>query len=114
MGNGSLWVLNLSKNKFSSLEKPYTFPSFLKVLDLSSNKLKGDIPVPPSGVEYVNFSNNRFGSSIPVDFGNALTTASYFSIPNSKVTGVIPHSINNARWLWLLNLSSNSLAWLFL
>ncbi|GKE08275.1 leucine-rich repeat protein [Tanacetum coccineum] len=110
VGNGSLGSLYLSKNKFSSLEKPYTFPSSFRVLDLSSNKLKGDIPIPPSEVFNVDFSNNKFGSSIPTDFGNALSFVVSFSISNSKVTGVIPGLINNARFLRFLDLSSNSLA----
>ncbi|GKD22794.1 receptor-like protein 12, partial [Tanacetum coccineum] len=110
VGNGSLGYLYLSKNKFSSLEKPYTFPSSFRVLDLSSNKVKGEIPVPPSEVIIVDFSNNKFGSSIPADFGNALLFLVSFRISNSKVTGVIPGSINNARFLRFLDLSSNSLA----
>ncbi|GJS95656.1 leucine-rich repeat protein [Tanacetum coccineum] len=108
LGNGSLGSLKLSHNKFSSLQKPYTFPS-LNLLDLSSNKLKGDIPVPPTGIYVVNYSNNKFGSSIPVDFGDALITASSFSISHSKVVGIIPKSINKARLLRKLDLSSNSL-----
>ncbi|PWA92511.1 leucine-rich repeat protein [Artemisia annua] len=109
VGNRSLVVLILSKNKFTSLEKPYTFPSSLRDLHISSNKLKGDIPVPPSEIEGVSFSNNRFGSSLPADFGNALTLAVSFTISNSKVTGVIPDSINKASGLRFLDLSSNSL-----
>ncbi|PWA88873.1 leucine-rich repeat protein [Artemisia annua] len=110
VGNGSLGFLSLSQNKFSSLEKPYTFPSSYRVLDLSSNKLKGDIPVPPSECYIINFSNNKFGSSIPADFGNALTITVSFTISNSKVTGVIPSSINKASDLRFLDLSRNSLA----
>nr|GEX32191.1 hypothetical protein [Tanacetum cinerariifolium] len=104
----SLRTLDLSDNRFK--EKPYIFPSSFRVLDLSSNKLKGDIPVPPNEVIIVDFSNNKFGSSIPADFGNALSFVVSFSISNSKVTGVIPGSINNARFLRFLDLSSNSLA----
>ncbi|GJS75771.1 homeobox protein knotted-1-like protein 2 [Tanacetum coccineum] len=58
---------------------------------------------------FVNYSNNKFGSSIPVDFGDALITASSFSISHSKVVGIIPKSINKARLLRKLDLSSNSL-----
>ncbi|GJR05811.1 leucine-rich repeat protein [Tanacetum coccineum] len=109
LGNGSLGSLKLSQNKFSSLQKPYTFPLTLNVLDLSSNNLKGDIPVPPAEIYVVNYSNNEFGSSIPADFGNALTSAFSFSISNGKVVGVIPESINNAKLLRVLDLSSNTL-----
>ncbi|GKF06392.1 receptor-like protein 12, partial [Tanacetum coccineum] len=83
----SLGSLSLSRNKFSSLEKPYTLPFTLNDLDLSSNKLKGDIPVPPTEIYVVNYSNNEFGSS---DFGNALTSTFSFSISFSSVAGVNP------------------------
>nr|GEY33373.1 hypothetical protein [Tanacetum cinerariifolium] len=94
-GKRLLGSLKGSQNKLSSLRKPYTFPFTLNVLDLSSNKLKGDIMVPPTGIYVVNYSNNEFGSSILADFGNALTSAFSFSISNSKLVGFIPESINN-------------------
>ncbi|GJT59664.1 leucine-rich repeat protein [Tanacetum coccineum] len=106
----SLRTLDLSDNRFKGEIPNWIWSVGNGVLDLSSNKLKGDIPVPPSEVIIVDFSNNKFGSSIPADFGNALSFVVSFSISNSKVTGVIPGSINNARFLRFLDLSSNSLA----
>ncbi|XP_076934393.1 receptor-like protein 7 [Bidens hawaiensis] len=108
-GNGFLRQLNLSYNKFSSLQKPYTFPFLLDVLDLHFNNLEGDIPIPPTQVYVLDYSNNKFGSSIPVDFGNALTSTFFFSVSNNKLMGPIPQSICNASSLAVLDLSSNSL-----
>ncbi|XP_076896829.1 receptor like protein 27-like [Bidens hawaiensis] len=108
-GNGFLRQLNLSYNKFSSLQKPYTFPFLLDVLDLHFNNLEGDIPIPPTRVYVLDYSNNKFGSSIPVDFGNALTSTFFFSVSNNKLVGPIPQSICNASSLAVLDLSSNSL-----
>lgn len=109
VGNGYLRFLNLSHNKFSSLQKPYTFPFLLDVLDLHSNHLKGDIPIPPRRVYHLDYSSNNFGSSIPADFGNVLTSTLFFSISNSKLVGVIPQSIRNASSLHVLDLSQNAL-----
>ncbi|GJT59666.1 leucine-rich repeat protein [Tanacetum coccineum] len=109
VGNGYLRFMNLSHNHFSGLQKPYTFPFLLDVLDLHSNELKGDIPVPPRRVYILDYSSNKFGSSIPVDFGNVLRSTLTFSISNSKVVGVIPESIRNASSLRVLDLSRNGL-----
>lgn len=109
-GNGYLRFLNLSHNRFSSLQKPYTFPFLLDVLDLHSNMLQGDIPVPPRRVYILDYSNNYFKSAIPVGFGNVLRSTLYFSISNSRVVGVIPQSITrNATSLRFLDLSRNAL-----
>lgn len=109
VGNGYLRFLNMSHNKFSSLQKPYTFPFLLDVLDLHSNYLEGDIPIPPRRVYHLDYSNNNFGSSIPVNFGNVLTSTLFFSISNNKLVGVIPQSIRNATSLRILDLSHNTL-----
>ncbi|KAL4557917.1 hypothetical protein LXL04_036111 [Taraxacum kok-saghyz] len=109
VGNGYLRFLNLSQNRFSNLQKPYTFPFLLDVLDLHSNYLKGEIPVPPRRVYHLDYSSNNFGSSIPFDFGNVLRSTLFFSIAKSKVVGVIPQSIRNATSLRTLDLSHNTL-----
>ncbi|KAJ0699645.1 putative leucine-rich repeat-containing, plant-type, leucine-rich repeat domain superfamily [Helianthus annuus] len=110
VGNGFLRFLNLSHNKFSSLQKPYTFPYLLDVLDLHSNNLEGNIPVPPKRVYILDYSSNNFRSSIPVDFGNVLTSTHFFRISNNKLVGPIPQSICNASRLDVLDLSNNSLS----
>ncbi|PWA89195.1 leucine-rich repeat protein [Artemisia annua] len=110
VGDGNLRSLNLSHKKLSSLQKPYTFPSQLDILDLHSNNLQGDIPIPSKGSYILDYSNNNFGSSFAVDFGNFLTSALFFSIKNSTVVGPIPQTICNASSLLVLDLSHNSLS----
>ncbi|KAJ0513173.1 putative leucine-rich repeat-containing, plant-type, leucine-rich repeat domain superfamily [Helianthus annuus] len=109
VGNGFLRSLNLSHNRFSSLQKPYTFPFLLDVLDLHSNHLDGEIPIPPRRVYILDYSSNNFRSSIPVDFGNVLTSTFFFSVSNNNLVGPIPQSICNASSLVVLDLSNNSL-----
>ncbi|GJV19465.1 receptor-like protein 7 [Tanacetum coccineum] len=109
VGNEYLRFLNLSHNKFSSLQKPYTIPSRLETLDLHSNNLQGDIPIPSRGSYIIDYSNNNFGSSIPFDVGNFLSSAVFFSISNSTLVGPLPQSLCNASNLLILDLSRNSL-----
>ncbi|CAL5422802.1 unnamed protein product [Camellia sinensis] len=104
---GSLVQLNLSHNLLVDLEKPYKFPS-LSILDLQSNQLHGEIPIPPESVTYVDYSSNNFNSSIPAKIGNKLTYAYFFSLSSNSLTGTIPKSICNARLLNVLDLSNNS------
>nr|GEX21789.1 receptor-like protein 12 [Tanacetum cinerariifolium] len=108
--NGYLRSLNLSHNKLSSLQKPYTFPFLFDILDLHSNYLQGDIPIPSKGSYILDYSNHNFGSSIPVDFCNFLTSALFFSIKNSTMVGPFPRSICNASSLVVLDLSHDSLS----
>ncbi|KAL7195000.1 hypothetical protein ACSBR1_035255 [Camellia fascicularis] len=68
---GSLMQLDVSHNLLVDLEKPYKFPS-LFVLDLHSNQLHGEIPIPPEFVMYVDYSSNHFNSSIPAKIGTSL------------------------------------------
>ncbi|KAG8377055.1 hypothetical protein BUALT_Bualt09G0128200 [Buddleja alternifolia] len=108
MWNGVLRFLNLSNNQFTHLQEPYDFSS-LDYLDLHSNMISGQIPVPPPLAVLVDYSNNNFSSSLPADIGNSLTTAFFFYIANNKIIGTIPPSLCNASLLQVLDLSNNSL-----
>ncbi|XP_028097872.1 receptor-like protein 7 [Camellia sinensis] len=68
---GSLMQLNVSHNLIVDMEKPYKFPS-LFVLDVHSNQLHGEIPIPPEFVTYVDYSSNHFNSSILAKTGTSL------------------------------------------
>ncbi|KAK2972084.1 hypothetical protein RJ640_010247 [Escallonia rubra] len=110
VGNGSLNYLNLSRNFLVNLEEPYVMSPGLSVLDLHSNHLGGNIPVPPQSATYVDYSLNNFSSSIPGNIGNNLTIAVFFSLSNNHLIGSIPDSICNASYLQVLDLSTNSLS----
>ncbi|KAK2972082.1 hypothetical protein RJ640_010245 [Escallonia rubra] len=103
---GTLSYLNVSHNWLVSLQEPYITPN-LAVLDLHSNQLQGEIPITPYGAAYVDFSNNHFSSSIPADIGNNLAYASFFSVSNNNLIGVIPVSLCNASYLQVLDMSNN-------
>ncbi|KAL7168304.1 hypothetical protein ACSBR2_038694 [Camellia fascicularis] len=83
MGKASLWYLNLSHNFLIGINQ---FPwKNLEILDLCSNLIQGQLPVPPLSVLYFFFSQN-------------------------KLTGEIPSSICRASSLYILDLSHNHLS----
>ncbi|KAI8557094.1 hypothetical protein RHMOL_Rhmol05G0308000 [Rhododendron molle] len=105
----SLGHLNLSCNLLVGLQSKYTMPS-LGVLDLHSNKLSGDIPLPPETAIYVDYSSNNFNTSIPGEIGRGISFANFFSLANNALTGPIPpRSICNGSYLQVLDLSNNML-----
>ncbi|CAI9779203.1 unnamed protein product [Fraxinus pennsylvanica] len=109
-GNGTLSHLNLSYNFFQDLQKPYNISSSLTVLDLHSNQLQGDLPIPPSSAIYIDYSSNNFNHSIPDHIGNNVSFASFISLSNNNLIGAIPESICSASYLLVLDLSNNSLS----
>ncbi|KAK1412427.1 hypothetical protein QVD17_33672 [Tagetes erecta] len=108
LGNGGILYMNLSHNRLTSLEEPYSLPN-VRILDLNSNYLSGVIPIPPQNAYFVDYSNNLFNSSLPKSIGINLTSANFFSVSNNLLTGVIPQSICNASSLKGLDMSNNQL-----
>ncbi|KAL3536549.1 hypothetical protein ACH5RR_005010 [Cinchona calisaya] len=106
--DGYLPYVNLSHNHFTGLQEPYQFQAH-QYLDLHSNLLTGGIPLPPRSAVFVDFSSNKFNSSLPDDIGNHLSSAMYFNIANNNIIGDIPLSICNGSLLEVLDLSDNSL-----
>ncbi|XP_027775251.1 receptor-like protein 35 [Solanum pennellii] len=107
---GGLTYLNLSFNQLEYVEQPYNVSRHLSVLDLHSNKLKGDLPIPPYYAIYLDYSSNNFSNSIPLDIGKSLGFASFFSVANNGITGIIPESICNVSYLQVLDFSNNALS----
>nr|AAQ82053.1 verticillium wilt disease resistance protein precursor [Solanum torvum] len=110
IGGGALAHLNLSFNHLEYVEQPYNASNNLVVFDLHSNNIKGDLPIPPPSAIYVDYSSNNLNNSIPLDIGNSLALASFFSIANNSITGMIPESICNISYLQVLDLSNNKLS----
>ncbi|XP_004305135.1 PREDICTED: receptor-like protein 12 isoform X1 [Fragaria vesca subsp. vesca] len=102
----NLYQLNLSCNSLQTIEGPLlnvTSPVFL--LDLSYNKLQGQIPDFSS--YYLDYSSNNFSSGIPTGADFCRYT-SFFSAANNNLSGIIPGSICNSASLEVLDLSNNS------
>lgn len=113
--DGSLKSLDLSHNKFTHMElTSYVLPnSRLEHLDVSFNRLQGQVPMPNmlSTVrnlpQVLDFSNNRF-SSIMSNFTVYLSQTVYLKLSKNKLNGHIPHSICNSSKLEVLDLSYNN------
>ncbi|KAI4331602.1 hypothetical protein MLD38_029777 [Melastoma candidum] len=106
----SMIYLNLSANHLDEMEGlPEMFSPSLKIIDLHSNKLQGQMPpIPPSTI-FMDFSDNNFSTEIPGDMGINLSGALYVSLARNNIYGVIPASICNALFLQVLDLSNNNL-----
>ncbi|XP_066162844.1 receptor-like protein Cf-9 isoform X1 [Oryza sativa Japonica Group] len=109
----SLSVLVLSNNMFTSLENnPSVLPLHtLDRLNLSSNRLHGNVPIPLTttrdGGVLLDYSSNSF-SSITRDFGRYLRNVYYLSFSRNKISGHIPSSICTQCYLEVLDLSHNN------
>ncbi|XP_047978240.1 receptor-like protein 19 [Salvia hispanica] len=107
LGNGSLIHLNLSSNFLVDLQRPFEIPLFLAVLDLHSNKLRGEFPLPPASATYVDYSTNNFKQAIPVNIGDFDLFIIFFSLANNNLSGKIPQFLCNVQ---VLDLSDNNLS----
>lgn len=106
---GRLTYLNISHNMLTGMQLTtdvLPFTTYLEVLDLSSNRLTGHIPMPNSSGQILEYSNNRFSSLLP-NWTSYLWGATYLSISKNNINGHLPPSICNATILDILDLSDN-------
>ncbi|KAL6320583.1 hypothetical protein AAG906_008583 [Vitis piasezkii] len=81
-------------------------------MDLSSNKLSGEIPEELTdlhGLIFLNLSNNHLQGKIPVKIG-AMTSLESLDLSMNGLSGVIPQGMANISFLSRLNLSYNNLS----
>lgn len=107
--SSSVVHLNLSHNMLTSMEvASYLLPfnRHFETLDLSSNMLQGQIPIPNLSAEFLDYSHNAFSSILP-NFTLYLSKTWYLSMSKNNISGNIPHSICNSSLL-VLNLAHNN------
>ncbi|KAF3442202.1 hypothetical protein FNV43_RR16118 [Rhamnella rubrinervis] len=83
----------------------------LAVIDLSSNKFEGEIPLvigSLKGLFALNLSNNILHGGIPSSFGN-LTEVESLDLSQNKLSGEIPQELTKLNFLAVFNVSHNSL-----
>nr|XP_051220990.1 receptor like protein 22-like [Lolium perenne] len=104
--SSSLTYLNLSHNMLSIMQlTSYVLPfSRLQTLDLSSNLLQGQIPMPSSQAILLDYSNNNFSSVLP---NFTLYLGVEFRISKNNISGHIPNSICDSS-ITVLDLSFNN------
>nr|GMD34060.1 receptor-like protein 12 isoform X1 [Ipomoea batatas] len=84
---------------------------FLKVIDLSSNRLAGNIPIDLTNLHELvslNLSRNHFSGNIAEKIGQ-LTHLNSLDLSNNRLSGRIPISMANIYFLEYLDLSNNNL-----
>nr|GEU40940.1 hypothetical protein [Tanacetum cinerariifolium] len=85
---------------------------FVINMDLSSNKLTGEIPVELSKLSALvglNLSNNHLSGGIPENIGN-MKALNSLDFSRNELIGMIPPSISALNFLSHLNLSNNNLS----
>ncbi|XP_057718510.1 receptor-like protein EIX2 isoform X1 [Arachis stenosperma] len=112
----TLFWLDLSHNSFYGLlmdflcQKPEK-PKWLRILNLASNNLSGEIPncwrMWPRLVD-VNLESNYFIGSLPSSMGS-LSDLQYLRIRNNTLAGKFPVSLKENKELILLDLGENNL-----
>ncbi|KAM0005351.1 putative non-specific serine/threonine protein kinase [Helianthus debilis subsp. tardiflorus] len=99
-------VMNRFSFEYTSLWK------YVINMDLSSNKLVGEIPVQLTALRALiglNLSNNHLSGGIPNNIGN-MTSLISLDLSNNKLGGMIPPSIAALTFMSHLNLSNNNLS----
>ncbi|MED6144176.1 hypothetical protein PIB30_013062 [Stylosanthes scabra] len=83
--------------------------SNLKLLDIGSNMLSGEIPdcwMNWKSLLYVGLEGNNLTGKIPPSIGT-LSNLIVLNLVNNKLFGEVPISLLNCKNLWILNLSGN-------
>nr|GMD30745.1 receptor-like protein 12 isoform X1 [Ipomoea batatas] len=84
---------------------------FLKVIDLSNNRLVGEIPVDLTdlhGLISLNLSKNNLIGPIPYSIGE-MNSLEILDLSKNQLSGAIPVSMANLSFLAVLDLSNNNL-----
>ncbi|EMS50365.1 Receptor-like protein 12 [Triticum urartu] len=109
MWDDSLTQLNLSNNMFTHMQLTSYLLAYSRLdsLDLSSNRLQGQAPMPKLLKTVLDYSNNRFSSIMP-NFTAYLSQTVYLKLSRNNISGHIPHSVCDASNLSVLDLSYNN------
>ncbi|XP_065035068.1 receptor-like protein 11 [Musa acuminata AAA Group] len=86
--------------------------TYLEYLDLSNNKLLGEIPYclgeSLQNPHFLNLANNHFSGEIPHTIG-FLSELLLLQLQNNSFSGEVPLSLKNCTNLWCLDLTQNNL-----
>ncbi|XP_064995155.1 receptor-like protein EIX2 [Musa acuminata AAA Group] len=89
---------------------PNWLPSGLQYLDLSDNKITGEIPQFFPKLKYLFLSNNSFSGNLSPRITNIMPSLQWFDISTNNMSGEIPFSYCQLRNLEGLQLSENNLS----
>ncbi|XP_020597851.1 LRR receptor-like serine/threonine-protein kinase FLS2 [Phalaenopsis equestris] len=107
--SSNLSLLNISFNKLEGqIPNPMKIAPFADV-DLRNNIFSGSIPMPSTQVELLDLSHNQFSGTIPSNFGKLQPYIIHLSLSHNNLSGTIPSSIGNLQEVQIINLSNNYL-----
>ncbi|CAL9137572.1 unnamed protein product [Musa acuminata var. zebrina] len=89
---------------------PNWLPSGLQYLDLSDNKITGEIPQFLPKSKYLFLSNNSFSGNLSLRITNIMSSLQWFDLSTNNMSGEIPFSYCQLRNLEGLQLSENNLS----
>ncbi|XP_027939383.1 receptor-like protein Cf-9 [Vigna unguiculata] len=110
----NLQYLDLSHNRIQGNIPKWFHENLLRswknmsYIDLSFNKLQGDLPIPPDGTQIFSVSNNELSGEIPSAMCNT-STLSILNLAHNNLTGLIPQCLGTFSSLWALDLQHNNL-----
>ncbi|XP_027333331.1 receptor-like protein 6 [Abrus precatorius] len=110
----NLQTIDLSHNKIHGNipkwfhEKLLHFWKNILHIDLSFNHMQGDLPVPPYGIDIFLASNNNFTGDISSTMCNA-STLYVLNLAHNSLTGKIPQCLGTFPSLSVLDLQMNNL-----
>ncbi|XP_060672728.1 receptor-like protein 7 [Ziziphus jujuba] len=101
--------LEISDNSLTGFEQPPVFIAWVQlvILDLTYNRLEGQLSIPPASTEEYQISNNKLSGEISPFFCN-LSSLRLLDLSNNLLTGKLPQCFENFRnTLRVLNMSNN-------
>ncbi|CAI8586560.1 unnamed protein product [Vicia faba] len=110
----NLKILDLSNNnihgKIPKWFRKHLLNSWKNIIliDLSFNKLQGDLPIPPYGILFFLLSNNNFTGDIALSLCNA-SSLKVLNLARNNLTGTIPQCIGTFPSLFVLDMQKNNL-----
>ncbi|RDY00655.1 Receptor-like protein 12, partial [Mucuna pruriens] len=102
-------IIILNSNQF---ENRQSTAANIATLDLSSNQIKGQLPVCWKSVDsllFLDLSNNKLSGKIPMSIGS-LVKLEALVLQNNSLTGQLPSTLKNCSNLIMLDVSENMLS----
>ncbi|XWS10879.1 hypothetical protein CRYUN_Cryun38cG0035900 [Craigia yunnanensis] len=117
--SGKLVALNLSDNVLYGIGIPQSLTNcqLLENLDVSNNKLQGNIPAALGNLgnlKHLNLAHNNLSGNIPPDLGWTCGTLVELDLSGNKLSGGFPETFKSCKALQKLNLGNNQLSGNFL
>ncbi|XVF01770.1 hypothetical protein REPUB_Repub04eG0117800 [Reevesia pubescens] len=105
-------IIIKGKSRYNKSYMASSVIQVFKVIDVSSNRLTGKIPLQMTrlnGIIGLNMSNNLLTGQIPSSFGN-LTNLEFLDLSNNNLFGALPPELTNLGSLAVFNVSYNNLS----